>query len=1129
MTTFRARSLAPVALLCALAAPALADYAVSSSPMAYAPLTGATPVTMTDPDDGSAVVQLGFTFPYYGVNFTSVLLQANGVLFFSATPTTHYCATDVCRTAQSKIPNTTRFAHNLLAPWWGDHDYSSGGGIRWVKPNANEIVIEYFNYPYYSASGTFNFQVRLNSSGLIQVHYGTHTTGTGNSGITAGFEDATGASGAGLLPCTATANCTPTQWPTNTLFVIGQPVKADIVVQDVVLANMVTSGANLNFTVSPTFRNFGQTAANNFLWKAYLSTNTTLEPGTDTLVFTATTPVSVASGAVVTASGAAVVAPKPAPGSYYVLVEADTTNVVDEFSDTNNVGRTANPFTNGLDLVAVSVTGPTAASPASNVNATVRFSNLGSDSVASVSYRVLLSTDKVLDGTDKEVHAGSTPVTGAETVEKMVSFKLPNGITTGSYYYLLEVDPTKSVPESNETNNVVASTSQVKVDLPDIALTAIEFHEVSGAVSRTGYLGQSARVTLTVSNVGSVPTTDFKVGVLISQDATLNFNTDTFFHDEQTAGLAVAESRTMDFVVQLPLVDKFNVKIPTGNYYIIGMADSFLVIPEPTPELNNVKVVNGPVTLKAPGADYTFGALTVPSQVAVGEPIPVFRVLRNIGNAEGTEAKYRFYASVNDYLSKTDFLLTQLGSGGPATFGTVTLAKGASDSATQYLMLPPEMPPGVYYLGCLVDEDQEVAELNEANNFVLSQPVQVGRSPLAIVTAELPDAMVDMPYRYQLTAAGVDGAATWRADTVNGTLPDGLTLDQNGLLSGTPKTLGTATLAVRVKSGNQEAFSRLVLRVLPVTRELAVSTTALPPAVKGPGMRYEARLGAAGGVMPYSWRIRSGSLPAGIRLSGEGVLSGVLESQVGFVTVSVGFEVIDSVGNHAFATLGVRVVEPTALLISPFTPADGMVGTRYLTDLAAHLASTPAPSTDVRWSLIAGALPPGLALTSQQGRGVITGELKRAGTFGFTVQAEDEKGRTDSVDLVISVFNSREKVVAVNPPGLLEAGTAVSFSFSYPTTGQSEVLFNVFSGELPPGLTLSDKGLVSGTVASDAAARRYDFVVQATDAQGGTGYGPFALEVGAPVKKGGCSAVDGGLFLPAALAALGMLARRRRR
>ncbi len=99
-----------------------------------------------------------------------------------------------------------------------------------------------------------------------------------------------------------------------------------------------------------------------------------------------------------------------------------------------------------------------------------------------------------------------------------------------------------------------------------------------------------------------------------------------------------------------------------------------------------------------------------------------------------------------------------------------------------------------------------------------------------------------------------------------------------------------------------------------------------------------------------------------------------------------------------------------------------------------------------------------------------------------------------------------------------------------PTITVDSGKFMVLDGSLPPGLTLSEEGLVSGTVDAEAPYRGYTVNV---------GYGasreflatmrPFRIDVAPPssTRPKGCSAVDG-LGLMNGLALL-WLARRRRR
>lgn len=56
---------------------------------------------------------------------------------------------------------------------------------------------------------------------------------------------------------------------------------------------------------------------------------------------------------------------------------------------------------------------------------------------------------------------------------------------------------------------------------------------------------------------------------------------------------------------------------------------------------------------------------------------------------------------------------------------------------------------------------------------------------LQIVTAQLPAPVIGVPYSFQMQATGGSGNYQWRI--TQGTLPNGLSMDINGLISGTPQ------------------------------------------------------------------------------------------------------------------------------------------------------------------------------------------------------------------------------------------------------------------------------------------------------------------------------------------------------
>ena len=101
-----------------------------------------------------------------------------------------------------------------------------------------------------------------------------------------------------------------------------------------------------------------------------------------------------------------------------------------------------------------------------------------------------------------------------------------------------------------------------------------------------------------------------------------------------------------------------------------------------------------------------------------------------------------------------------------------------------------------------------------------------------------------------------------------GTLPEGVTYS-GGVLSGTPTQLGTFEITFTAHNGvGADSVQRFTLTV----EGLHVTTTSLPQAT--PLVSYNTQLEAVGGVAPYKWKITSGSLPKGLKMSAAGLISG---------------------------------------------------------------------------------------------------------------------------------------------------------------------------------------------------------------------------------------------------------------
>ncbi len=138
----------------------------------------------------------------------------------------------------------------------------------------------------------------------------------------------------------------------------------------------------------------------------------------------------------------------------------------------------------------------------------------------------------------------------------------------------------------------------------------------------------------------------------------------------------------------------------------------------------------------------------------------------------------------------------------------------------------------------------------------------------------LPAGSVDVPYSQQIEAAGEPYFSV-----AAGSLPPGLTLATNGLLSGTPTLLGPYNFTVLATNGfgSSNRVYDLVIAQIPVF----TTESPLPAGILS--VPYSESIVATGNPL---FSVVSGSLPGGLILGTDGLLSGT-PSAVGLYTFTV--------------------------------------------------------------------------------------------------------------------------------------------------------------------------------------------------------------------------------------------------
>jgi hypothetical protein len=133
----------------------------------------------------TAAFPLGFTFPFYDNNYTSVHVSANGFLSFSS-PTGAY-------NLNTGLP-TIQDPDDMIAVFWDDLNFQQGGTCYMYKDTVNQrFIVQWNNVPINGQpTNRQTFQTILNVDGSIVNQYKTVAAPTG---ATVGIENATGNDG----------------------------------------------------------------------------------------------------------------------------------------------------------------------------------------------------------------------------------------------------------------------------------------------------------------------------------------------------------------------------------------------------------------------------------------------------------------------------------------------------------------------------------------------------------------------------------------------------------------------------------------------------------------------------------------------------------------------------------------------------------------------------------------------------------------------------------------------------------------------------------------------------------------------------------------------------------------------
>jgi MYXO-CTERM domain-containing protein len=630
-------------------------------------------------------------------------------------------------------------------------------------------------------------------------------------------------------------------------------------------------------------------------------------------------------------------------GIFFASNACNATCTQTEFPTNQRIEIVQDP---GIELVALAVTPPEFAFLGALTQVPVTLMNLHGEVIGPFGVAVTASTDP---SGSNAVTVGTSSITlnAFQSATVNVPSVFPASFGESVVYVSLVVDPSNGVPEVNESNNRVSNPTGVRLlqGKPDLAITRV----LTSVTNVTA--GETVPLTVRVTNVGGEPAANVNVAVMLTtnpvvspQDAEMS----TFNVSLQAGEF---DERTIDVLIPA--------NASSGVFRLGALADPENAVDELS-ESNNGRAAS--TDLVVTGGNVAIVTTLLPAgyirQSYVGLLVAVG------GSADRT------WSITQGQLPTGLGLVAQSGE----IYGRPTRAESQTFTV-------------------------QVDSNGETDTETLTLVVVAPEQPLTVVTRDVPAAIVGQEYSFQIIATGGADTATltWTATG----LPEGMTLSEDGWLSGTPAEAADTPISVMVTDGTTPAARDIMFRVRE-NANLLIEPAQMPPATYG--LPYSFQISSTGGVPPITYLIQFGQLPVGLEMSTDGLIAGT-PMQVSQTPFRFSVEARDSVAGTA--ARDVNTFELVVNDVEGFTIGTETLPFAYLNDGYDVRVIATGGAQPYTWS-VDGDLPPGLATSANPSTNelVIAGQPTQLGQYTLTFRATDVEGRTTTRALAIRVIEA---------------------------------------------------------------------------------------------------------------------------
>jgi hypothetical protein len=329
-------------------------------------------------------------------------------------------------------------------------------------------------------------------------------------------------------------------------------------------------------------------------------------------------------------------------------------------------------------------------------------------------------------------------------------------------------------------------------------------------------------------------------------------------------------------------------------------------------------------------------------------------------------------------------------------------------------------------------------------------------------------------------------------------LPNGLTISNAGLISGSPTNAAVGTHNITVTATDQSGKTISDTFVITVA-----NTNDAPTASTIPNQTATEDSFFSVNVKSYFTDVDGDTLsftavglPDGMSISSAGVISGTPTNTAAIANAhTVTVTASDGKGGtvNTNFTFTVNNTNDVPTVANPIADQTATEDTPFTLNVSSNFSDID-PSDSLTFT--ATGLPSGLTISNA---GVISGTPTNAavGTHNITVTVTDQSGKTVSDTFAIAISNTNDAPTASTVPNQTATEDAF-FSINvkpYFTDIDGDTLSFTATG-LPDGMTISNTGIISGSASNAAAiAGAHTVTVTANDSNGGTVNTTFTITV----------------------------------